>query len=1055
MRSNNNAKAADQGRKQSPVDGAPRRPITLKAWGSGTNSFSQRTAMATQQNGTTPQPRNMTNNRLVGQKDQGISDKQAHERLSFILAAAIGLTIVVTVKNGDRFEGLLSGSNPQNGFSKITLKMVRKSHAAQGNGSAFLEAAFIGASPDHALNVDIKEITDVSIPEFATAQSTKAANGSSSAFQTDADISGNQNRGERLLQRWVPEGPDTTDFSLEQSASSGTWDQFAVNNQLFGAKSTYDESLYTTTIDRTAPSYKSREAEAERLAREIEGTSSTIAHVREERGQATGNDGEDEEDKYSGVRRETRTFQPLLAGATNKYTPPARRAPTGQATVPGAPIDPAIISSQLAPPQHPRTAPEKPEAGTAQSATTDVSAATLTEATTTDQKPSTTNLSAQPKTSIEDTADKEKDTEGQLTRSADPTGPTSPGPTENVEVKVLNQFRQFADAEKQRVIERRKAQANQDRTAKLNELLRFSKTFKLKTPIPTDLIGILAKDPVKQEAIVERAQKEHDGSSTSASARMASPVASPHTSSPRKVDAPVAQPSLSDRQTFNRTRGGFPPNGRPDRPLSQQQTMGYPNPRNNGANYPPRFPSQQGGKTNPSHPLPAPIPLIGGRVPPAGPLAEQNGVRSPQRSTAPTPNSVVSNKFNLNVKASEFRPNAGAATFSPSGTALQPSSPNPAQRTSSVSRTASPSAFFAGRKPKPPTERPSLSQDFNAIVRMKGDNDRSDSKSEEPFKDYTNNGGIPNAFQTGPRWTVRDQNDQKTYEEAFARPGGLSSSPAQAGSGPAQHPTFPGQPGVIPSGPSNIPHISTPQHGHHGAPHHYPPQYEDAGHRIQFGSVTSGVYPSPSLASRQTSAYASPMNHHAQLVYPQSQPYYRPAAGQMPMQVQHYPGTPGMMHAQVGQMGPQMMVQQASSGPYMGVPPQFGPQVHMYSPSSGHVHPQQNGFASPQRVAPAMMQQGSQQGYPVAPPMMYSMSGQGGPSNYQQQHMNGPRGGYGGHHYGAAQGYTGGHRTMSTGYSQIPQKNFQHQQNHGPQPNGPPHGVPYNPLEGVQDDGKH
>ena len=45
--------------------------------------------MATQQNGTTPQPRNMTNNRLVGQKDQGISDKQAHERLSFILAAAI------------------------------------------------------------------------------------------------------------------------------------------------------------------------------------------------------------------------------------------------------------------------------------------------------------------------------------------------------------------------------------------------------------------------------------------------------------------------------------------------------------------------------------------------------------------------------------------------------------------------------------------------------------------------------------------------------------------------------------------------------------------------------------------------------------------------------------------------------------------------------------------------------------------------------------------------------------------------------------------------------
>lgn len=88
-----------------------------------------------------------------------------------------GLTIIVTVKNGDRFEGLLSGSNPQNGFSKMTLKMVKKSHAAQANGPAFPEAAFVGASPDYALNVDMKEITDVSIPDFAPAQSTKAANG--------------------------------------------------------------------------------------------------------------------------------------------------------------------------------------------------------------------------------------------------------------------------------------------------------------------------------------------------------------------------------------------------------------------------------------------------------------------------------------------------------------------------------------------------------------------------------------------------------------------------------------------------------------------------------------------------------------------------------------------------------------------------------------------------------------------------------------------------------------------------------------------------------------
>jgi hypothetical protein len=62
----------------------------------------------------------------------------------------------------------------------------------------------------------------------------------------------------------------------------------------------------------------------------------------------------------------------------------------------------------------------------------------------------------------------------------------------------LRQFRVFADAEKaKRLIERRRAQASRDRTAKLNELREFAKTFKLKTPIPADLIGILAKDPAK------------------------------------------------------------------------------------------------------------------------------------------------------------------------------------------------------------------------------------------------------------------------------------------------------------------------------------------------------------------------------------------------------------------------------------------------------------------------------------------------------------------------------------------------------------------------------
>src|SRR6187402_603838 len=63
--------------------------------------------------------------------------------------------------------------------------------------------------------------------------------------------------------------------------------------------------------------------------------------------------------RYSGVRRQD--FPPLTS-SNNKYTPPARRAPTGQSTVSGAPVDPAIISSQLARPDKPAAEKAKPAA---------------------------------------------------------------------------------------------------------------------------------------------------------------------------------------------------------------------------------------------------------------------------------------------------------------------------------------------------------------------------------------------------------------------------------------------------------------------------------------------------------------------------------------------------------------------------------------------------------------------------------------------------------------------------------------------------------------------
>lgn len=49
----------------------------------------------------------------------------------------------------------------------------------------------------------------------------------------------------------------------------GGWDQFAANEARFGVKSNYEETLYTTKLDKSAKDYKDRERKAEQLAKEI------------------------------------------------------------------------------------------------------------------------------------------------------------------------------------------------------------------------------------------------------------------------------------------------------------------------------------------------------------------------------------------------------------------------------------------------------------------------------------------------------------------------------------------------------------------------------------------------------------------------------------------------------------------------------------------------------------------------------------------------------------------------------------------------------------------
>lgn len=754
-------------------------------------------------------------------------------------------------------------------------------------------------------------------------------------------------------------------MSLESSmGDTAGWDQFAANEKLFGAKTDYDENIYTTSLDRSSAAYRQKAASAAKIAAEIEGGVIDNPHMREERGQVAPDTGDqDEEDKYSGVRRENKVFPPLLSGQPNKYTPPARR----QA---GAPPD---APQKLAAPAPPADV----------AATPPVPAQPVQETSSTDQAPSQST----PSTGTQQNSTPNKTTTDAPATSVKPRA-VPENVTANVETEVLDQFRQFANSEKIKMQERRRNQAQHDRSLKLNELLKFSRSFKLSTPIPKDLVPILAKDRAKQDTSNRVSEDKTSPNSASPASEQKPPAGR---GGPTSAVPPAAP---ADRQnTFPRGRHGYPPTG----PLAAGPGGRFPQqpiqPGRPGAGMLSHrlADNLQQRKGAGMGPVPTPLPIQDARGPPTGPANELPRITSPGKTQTPT--SALSSKFN--VRAMEFKPNPAASTFTPGGppsaapagpastTTAAAASPRPFSRNRSVSRATTPSAFFGTKKPLPVSERPSIDTQFNPIKRMKKE---SSDSSEKP---YVFNGGIPPPYKTLPTWDHPEANQDKTFDQMFKHPGGMPSVSPQGRSAsnnphlPQQQP-MPFHPGMQPaSGPPNGPHL-------HQGPHGPASGHMDDHHRIQISASSSQVFPSPRM-QQSGMGYPSPMAPHAQIAFGQPMPgfYGAPQPGHMP----RYQGGPQFMNSGVA-MGGAPMMQQPSNGPYMGVPQgmsPYTPQMSMYSPSPGHAYPQHapppqphSGYPSPSRGAPMMMHQNSQSGQPPQP-MMFMPSGQPGQTGYGAQ----------------------------------------------------------------------
>lgn len=699
--------------------------------------------------------------------------------------------------------------------------------------------------------------------------------------------------------------------------------------------------------------------------------------------------------RYSGVRRQD--FPPL-GGRENKYTPPAKRAPAGHTTVKGAPIDPAIISSQIKAPAKKQTTPSPDDAKargpepSKNGINPKVEASKTFEDKPADSKSLSSSTDAK---SVDKTTTPGRTSAGNSRTLSPQVKEGTPSATSTVERDVLNSFKTFASQQRENAQKVRSSKAKADKEVKLTELKKFASSFKLSTPVPNDLVSIIAKDPVKQREIQAKAQKNaEDVAKTKLEASQKEKVTTPKEPAATKAGEQGTAAKAANTQAPRAPNAQLPTHGGPPNrhPGHRQQYPQQPfQPYRNGRNGAQHIPSQQTGtlaqrlrnvehqKYGQSPTASQRTPNQDGRTPPTGPA--NSGDPNFNRRMSGVPSHMGPK---LNPNSHEFRPNPFATSFNPSGHPSASSSPRS-------------TANQVTESPVPPAVGGQLIRRRTQAVDVKKCYILAHIKTFTPpaGRNWDDNGGLRPSYDTLPTWRqLRD--DEKpdstmhlTYKEHFERQpfaGSTMATPNPSHVVPHmahQHQLpFHLQQGNPNMAPRQSPHMShmqmhTPQHG----PGPHPPYGHDDHRMVHSNSAHS--FASPRLG--QASMAYPGMNSPAQVPY--NQPVFMgPGTPQMG-QFRSFSNNPQFMPPQQGQMGGPMMMQ-----PHFMPGPQGmvgGPQM-MYP--GGHPHfmppggppqpgPGTNGYPSPGRpAAPMMAHQGSQQGQPmygVSPNVQYSQPAYG------------------------------------------------------------------------------
>ncbi|XP_057797139.1 polyadenylate-binding protein-interacting protein 3-like [Salvia miltiorrhiza] len=236
----------------------------------------------------------------------GVLEPPSRDRLIYLTTCLIGHQVEVQVMDGSVFSGIFHATNADD-FG-IVLKMA---HLIKDGSQGQKDVSDSISKPSSKTLIipanDLIQVIAKGVPVTRDGLSNELQYERQQELLTDSCISQSRHVDVgRELERWIPDENDPSCPDLENIFDSPWkrgWDQFEANATLFGVKSTFNEELYTTKLEK-GPQMRELEKEAMRIAREIEGEDTRDLHLAEERGiQLDENVEIDEETRFSSVYR--------------------------------------------------------------------------------------------------------------------------------------------------------------------------------------------------------------------------------------------------------------------------------------------------------------------------------------------------------------------------------------------------------------------------------------------------------------------------------------------------------------------------------------------------------------------------------------------------------------------------------------------------------------------------------------------------------------------------------------------------------------------------------